>query len=78
MMPVVSDGFDVGTEVWTCARGHPVCGQCICIDVASIVGTDTDATVTIIDGDQDIRSSSSSGNTIQNSFSHLEVSSYVR
>ena len=47
-----------------------------------MVGADTDTTVTIIDGDQNLTSSSSvtssSVNTIQNSFSHLEISSYVR
>ena len=78
MKNIFSDALDIDTEIWTCARGHPFCGECL--DVASVTESNTDTTVTIIDGDKELNSSvrSSSVNTLQKSFSHLEISSYVR
>ena len=68
--------------MWTCQNGHPICGDCIDIDKLE----DDTATESGIGDDMISEASSVSTNTtrdsndksVVDSFSGLEISSYVR
>ena len=77
---------DLEDEVWSCTKGHPVCGECIdidnidCDDTATSVHTESgiEDDISLLSSNLSSQTSQTSEQSLVGSMSQMEISSYVR